>query len=244
MYSSSKAISLLYTKSPDTGSVHKGKKELAEATFQTVSGNVPKASPVSWKLTLWHRRRPGKTNAEDGERSRPEPKLDLFQELILQQLDAAHNLARWLMHNEADAQDVVLESSLRAFRFFDSYQGGDSKAWLLAIVRNTCRTWQRRRNRETEAVAFDETAHSCEGCAPNQEQSVVQGERAGVLRSCIERLPADFREVLVMRELEEMSYQEIAAVTGLPIGTVMSRLSRARKRLKECASGSIIEAAQ
>jgi RNA polymerase sigma-70 factor (ECF subfamily) len=167
----------------------------------------------------------------------------LFQEIILPHLDAAHNLARWLTRNDVDAQDVVQESYLRAFRFFDSYKGGDSKAWLLAIVRNTSHTWRRRQNRETEAVPFDEAAHSGEGRAPNQEESLVRGEKIGVLKGCIEALPIDFREVLIMRELEEMSYQEIAEVTALPLGTVMSRLSRARKRLEECAANRAMGAA-
>ena len=141
-----------------------------------------------------------------------------------------------MTRNEGYAQYGVQESYLRAFRFFDGYKGGDGKAWLLAIVRNTCRTWLRRQNKETEAVAIDEATHRGAGCAPDQERSAIQRERMGVLRSCIEHLPVDFREVLIMRELEEMSYQEIAEATGLALGTVMSRLSRARKRLDECAA--------
>src|SRR5581483_8401497 len=160
--------------------------------------------------------------------------LDIFEEIVLPHLNAAYNLARWLTRNDQDAQDVVQESYLRALRFFDSYRGGDGKAWLLAVVRNTCRTWQRRQNRETGAVPFDEFVHSDDRPAHDQEQTLVESEKAGVLRKCIENLPVDFREVLIMRELEEMSYQEIADVTGLPLGTVMSRLSRARKRLEEC----------
>src|SRR5207302_11420328 len=145
--------------------------------------------------------------------------------------------------NGEAAQDVVQESYLRAFRFFDSYKGGDGKAWLLAIVRNTCRTWQRGQKHDTGSVPFDEAAHSGEGYAPHQEQSVADRERMGVLRTCIEMLPVDFREVLIMRELEEMSYREIVEVTGLALGTVMSRLSRARKRLEECAANRTMEAA-
>jgi RNA polymerase sigma factor (sigma-70 family) len=172
-----------------------------------------------------------------------ESRLKLFEEIVLPHLDAAHNLARWLTRNEADAQDVVQESYLRAFRFFDGYQGGESKSWLLSIVRNTCRTWQRRQSRESDAVPFDEIAHTSEICAPNQEESMTRNEAIGLLQTCIEELPVEFREVLVMRELEEMSYREIAAVTGLPIGTVMSRLSRARKRLEECARTKIVRTA-
>ena len=174
--------------------------------------------------------------------SNPQSRLELFEELILPHLDAAYNLARWLMRNEHDAQDVVQEAYLRAFRFFDAYRGGDGKAWLLAVVRNTCRTWQRRRNRDSTSVPFDEFAHSNETGRLNQEGSVAAREEMTVLRNCIEKLPDDFRAVLVMRELEEMSYQEIAEATGLALGTVMSRLSRARKRLTECAGRLTMEA--
>jgi RNA polymerase sigma-70 factor (ECF subfamily) len=193
-------------------------------------------------LALW--RTPGSRKAEgEPTLSSPQSKLALFEELILPHLNAAHNLARWLTRSDVDAQDLVQESYLRAFRFFDSYKGGDSKAWVLTIVRNTCRTWLRRQKREGEAVPFDEAAHSGGGGFPDQEQRTVGRERMELLRSCIEMLPVDFREVLVMRELEEMSYQEIANVTGLPLGTVMSRLSRARKRLEECAADRNLEAA-
>ena len=180
----------------------------------------------------------------DGTDSRPQSQLALFEEIILPHLDAAYNLARWLTRNDQDAQDVVQESYLRAFRFFEGYRGGDGKAWLLAIVRNTCRTWQLRQNRERAAVPFDEVTHSCDGLAPDQEQSMVDRERAGVLRTCIGTLPIDFREVLVMRELEEMSYQEIADTLSVALGTVMSRLSRARKRLEECVASRALEAAR
>jgi RNA polymerase sigma-70 factor (ECF subfamily) len=194
-------------------------------------------------LTLWPKRRAQVTGIDEA-RSRPQSQLELFEEIILPHLDAAYNLARWLTRNDQDAQDVVQESYLRAFRFFDGYRGGDGKAWLLAIVRNTFRTWQLRQNREREAVPFDEVAHSGNGLAPDQEQNTVDRERVGVLRTCIEMLPIDFREVLVMRELEEMSYQEIADTLGVALGTVMSRLSRARKRLQECAASRRLEAAR
>jgi RNA polymerase sigma-70 factor, ECF subfamily len=162
-------------------------------------------------------------------------RAEIFEEIMLPHLDAAHNLARWLTRNEQDAQDVVQEAYLRAFRFFDGYRGGDAKAWLLEIVRNTCRTWQRRQARGAPSVPFDEMAHS-QPAAPQVEEKLASGENMAVLEGCIEALPVDFREVLVLRELEEMSYRQIAEVTGLAIGTVMSRLSRARKRLEECAA--------
>ncbi|HEY3839719.1 MAG TPA: sigma-70 family RNA polymerase sigma factor [Bryobacteraceae bacterium] len=165
-------------------------------------------------------------------------KLKLFEECILPHLNAAYNLARWLTRNEHDAQDVVQEAYLRAFRFFDSFKGGDGKAWLLAVVRNTCSTWRRREMRGSNDEPFDEAAHSADLQPVSQEQKMVDSARRGVLRNCIEKLPADFREVIVMREIEGMSYQEIAEAATLPVGTVMSRLSRARKRLEDCVSGS------
>lgn len=219
---------------------HLYKNGSAEVVFPIYPG---RKTPVRWNLAFW-RKRDVETTDADREHSNQQSKLDLFQAIILPHLDAAHNLARWLMRNDADAQDVVQESYLRAFRYFDSYRGGDGKSWLLAIVRNTCRTWEQRQNRQTEAVPFDEGAHSADRAVPNQEQSAIQGERIEVLRSCIEDLPVDFREVLIMRELEEMSYQEIAEATGLAIGTVMSRLSRARKRLEGCTAAKTIGAAR
>jgi RNA polymerase sigma-70 factor (ECF subfamily) len=198
---------------------------------------------VSWDLTIWPNPSAEKTS-DDKASSGAQSRLTLFEEIILPHLDAAYNLARWLTRNDQDAQDVVQESYLRAFRFFDGYRGGDGKAWLLAVVRNTCRTWQRRQSRESGSVPFDEMAHSGNILAPDQEQSMVDREKAGALRSCLEKLPIDFREVLVMRELEEMSYQEIADALGLALGTVMSRLSRARKRLEECAASRTLEAAR
>jgi RNA polymerase sigma-70 factor (ECF subfamily) len=197
---------------------------------------------ASWDLTVSRKHLSEETDANRTQSS-PQSKLELFEEVILPHLDAAHNLARWFTRNEGYAQDVVQESFLRAFRFFDGYKGGNGKAWLLAIVRNTCQTWLRRQNHETEAVQFDEATHLGVGRAPDQERSAIQTERMGVLRSCIEHLPVDFREVLIMRELEEMSYQEIAEATGLALGTVMSRLSRARKRLEECAATRTMGAA-
>jgi RNA polymerase sigma-70 factor (ECF subfamily) len=160
--------------------------------------------------------------------------LQLFEELFLPHLDSAYNLAMWIARDEQNARDVVQESYLRAFRFFDTFRGGDGKAWLLEIVRNTSRTWLRRESRNAGAEPFDEKLHTAEHTSP--EEVVSAQERMGVLRRCIEMLPIEFREVLVMRELEEMSYREIGEVTGLAQGTIMSRLSRARKRLEDCAA--------
>ena len=168
---------------------------------------------------------------------KPGSKLELFEETILPHLNTAYNLARWLTRNEHDAQDVVQESYLRAFRFFEGYQGGDPKAWLLAIVRNTCNTWLRRQDRGRKIIAFDEEIHGRNAEAHSAEEKLADASRARILRDCMEALPPEYREVLVMRELEEMSYRQIAEVAKVPVGTVMSRLSRARRRLEECAAG-------
>jgi RNA polymerase sigma-70 factor (ECF subfamily) len=188
-------------------------------------------------VDLWRRH-------DDRESTGSPSRIKLFEEIMLPHLDSAYNLARWLAHNEHDAQDVAQEAYLRAFRFFDSYKGGDGKAWLLEIVRNTWRTWLRRHSRTATAEPFDEAAHSREVHAPNPEETLAGEQRVGLLRRCIEMLPIPFREVLVMRELEEMSYREIGEATGLAPGTVMSRLSRARKRLEDCAAMHITEAAR
>jgi len=167
--------------------------------------------------------------------SSPESRLRLFEEVILPHLNAAYNLARWLTRNEHDAQDVVQEAYLRAFRFFNSYKGGDGKSWLLEVVRNTCFTFHRREKRNVTSVVFDEAAHTPSVNPPDAEEALVVASKKTILKDCIEGLPDAFRGILVMRELEEMSYRQISDVSGLPPGTVMSRLSRARKRLEECA---------
>jgi RNA polymerase sigma factor (sigma-70 family) len=161
-------------------------------------------------------------------------KLENFEEIILPHLNASYNLARWLLRNDQDAQDAVQEASLRAFRFFDGYRGGDAKAWLLAIVRNTCLSWRQRSQRDMSDVLFDELAHSARVEAPNAEERMVDDDRMVALRNCIEALPANQREILILREFEEMSYKQIAETASLPVGTVMSRLARARQRLEEC----------
>lgn len=162
-------------------------------------------------------------------------KLRLFEECILPHLDAAYNLARWMTQNDHDAQDIVQESYLRAFRFFDGYKVGAGKSWLMAIVRNTFLTWRRREKRDVKNEPFDEAIHTVKDSGPNQEKRLLDASRTMVLRNCIELLPVEFREVIVMRDMEEMSYREISEAAALPVGTVMSRLSRARKRLEDCA---------
>ena len=160
-----------------------------------------------------------------------------FEEAVMPHLDAAYNLARWLMRNEADAQDMVQEAYLRALRFFDSFHGTDARAWLLTIVRNTCYTWLKRSRSQELSGDFDEVVLTKESDEPDPETSHVLKVRAQLVNEAIEKLPIEFREVVILRELEELSYKEIASITGIPIGTVMSRLSRARKRLFVCLRG-------
>jgi RNA polymerase sigma-70 factor (ECF subfamily) len=154
-----------------------------------------------------------------------------FEAVVLPHLPAAYNLARWLMRNDQDAEDVVQEAYLRAFKFFTGYRGGDSRTWLLTIVRNTCYSWlQRNRSREL-TVSIDEAQEDLTIDFANPELRLVRNADALMVREALAELPLEFREVMVMRELEELSYKEIAAVADLPIGTVMSRLARGRKRL-------------
>lgn len=156
-----------------------------------------------------------------------------FEGTVLPHLDAAYNLARWLTRNEQDAQDVVQEAYLRAFRFFGGFRGGDARGWLLKIVRNTAYTWLRENRAQQQAVEFDEELFGPDPRAFNPEQVSLQINSSNLLRRALEGLPANCREVLVLRELEGMSYKEISAVTGMPAGTVMSSLSRARDRLRQ-----------
>jgi RNA polymerase sigma-70 factor (ECF subfamily) len=162
-----------------------------------------------------------------------------FEQLVLPHLDAAFNLARWLLRGRADAEDVAQDGMLRAFRFFDGFQGGDARAWLLQIVRNTCYTWLEK-NRPAELMTeFDETLHGITGgVAPNPESLALAADEREHLARAIESLPPRSREVLVLRELEGCSYKEISAITSIPIGTVMSTLARARERLQQILTRS------
>jgi RNA polymerase sigma-70 factor (ECF subfamily) len=145
-------------------------------------------------------------------------------------LDAAYNLARWIMGNDADAEDVVQDSCVRALAAAGGFRGGDRRAWLLTIVRNGCYTALRRR-RTRGATEFDEAVHTDEHQSPSPERLVLDDERSRRVHAAIATLSAEYREALVLREFEGLSYKEIADVIGTPIGTVMSRLSRARGAL-------------
>lgn len=166
-----------------------------------------------------------------------------FERVALPHLDAAYSLARWLTRNDADAADVVQEAYLRAFRYFDSYRDGDAKSWLLKIVRRTCYSWLEH-NRPAELVALETADDAGEGAAAQLPGSGGDTEALLLSRSdlrrldrLIEHLPAPLREAIVLRELHELDYREIAEVTGVPIGTVMSRLHRARTALRRAWEG-------
>src|SRR6202046_5101008 len=150
-----------------------------------------------------------------GEQQRGAGPAGSFEQVVLPHLDAAYNLARWLVRNPHDAEDIVQEAYLRAFKFFGGYQGGDARAWVLKIVRNTSYSFFEKNRPAELAEEFDEKVHTASTA------------------EALDELPVNFREVLVLRELEGMSYKEIAEVTGVPIGTVMSGLARARTQLRE-----------
>jgi RNA polymerase sigma factor (sigma-70 family) len=158
--------------------------------------------------------------------------LARFEQAILPHLDAAYNLARWLTRNDHDAQDMVQEACLRAFKFFDGFHGVDARAWLLTIVRNTCYTWLEQNRRGQAMTSFDEEIHTVEEDALNPSALALKSGDREMLKQSLEQLPAEFREVIVLRDLEELSYKQIAEVINVPLGTVMSRLARARARLK------------
>ena len=160
------------------------------------------------------------------------PRLTQFERQVLPHLDAAYNLARFLMRNDQDAEDVVQDASLRAFRFFEGFRGENSRAWFLTIVRNTAFTALKRNRIDEETVVFDEELHG--GQIPHLDGGLAldQAQDRQTVRAAIEQLPAEFREAITLRELQGMSYKEIADIAGVPIGTIMSRLARARRQLQ------------
>jgi len=158
--------------------------------------------------------------------------LERFERTLLPHMRAAYNLARWLTRTDQDAEDVVQEAYLRAVRFFGGFRGGDAKAWLLTIVRNASHSaWQRGRGAGA-TVPLDEDTPEVEDAALGPEDLLLQKASRQEVREALDALPVEFREVLVLRELEGLSYKEMAEVTQVPIGTVMSRLARARARLR------------
>lgn len=157
--------------------------------------------------------------------------LTAFNQAVLPHLDAAYNLARWLTRNDQDAQDVVQEASLRAFKYWKGFSGRDCRSWLLAIVRNTFYSWIRQRSAQPELTETGEI-DDVDDSVPNPENLLLRKASRDMLKAALDDLPAEFREAIVLREMEGMSYKEIADIASVPIGTVMSRLARARKRLQ------------
>jgi RNA polymerase sigma factor (sigma-70 family) len=168
----------------------------------------------------------------------PARKLALFEQNVVPHLNAAYNLARWLTRNGPDAEDLVQEAYLRAFRSFETFQGQDGRAWLLTVVRNTCFTWLKKKG-DQSTVEFDEQMHSAAGESLDAESLLLNEAALGSLNDCLAALPLEFREVIILRELEELSYKEISDIARVPVGTVMSRLARGRKRLQQCLTGAL-----
>lgn len=160
-------------------------------------------------------------------------KLRRFEQIVLPHLDAAHNLARWLTRNGSDAEDIVQEAMLRAFRFFEGFRGNDARPWLLKIVRNTFYTLREQNPPIGQSSTLDEEAIELESDDPGPPEIHQQTLDTQLLREALAGLPVEFREVIVLRELEECSYKEIATVMNIPMGTVMSRLARARQQLQQ-----------
>jgi RNA polymerase sigma-70 factor (ECF subfamily) len=158
---------------------------------------------------------------------------------MLPHLDAAHNLARWLLRNEQDAQDVVQEAYLRAFKSFGGFHGSNGKAWLLTIVRNTSYTLLKKNRAVDLTTPFDEEIHTAGYESVSPATILEHSENAELMRQAMDELPAGFREILVLRHLEGLSYKEIADIAQIPPGTVMSRLARARAKLRECLAARI-----
>lgn len=159
-----------------------------------------------------------------------------FEQAVLPHLRSAYNLARWLLRNDQDAEDVLQEAMVRAFRFFDGFSGENPRTWLLKVVRNSAYTFLRRNRALELGTEFDEELHT-DPASPGPssetpEALVLRSDRLHVLSEAVDRLPVEFREVFVLREMDGLSYKEIAAIARIPIGTVMSRLSRARQQLQ------------
>jgi len=165
--------------------------------------------------------------------------LTSFEAMMLPHLDAAHNLARWLLRNDEDAQDVVQEAFLRAFKSFSGFHGSNGRAWLLTIVRNTSYTLLKKNRVVDLTTPYDEEIHAPSEESVSPATILEHTEDAELIRQAMDALPAEFREVLILRHQEDLSYKEIADITQIPPGTVMSRLARARAKLKEYLASRI-----
>jgi RNA polymerase sigma-70 factor, ECF subfamily len=165
-------------------------------------------------------------------------RIERFEQIVLPHLDDAYNLARYLLRDEHDAQDAVQEAMLRALKHFDSLRDTDARAWLLAIVRNYCFSWHKAHRKDRSTISFtDGTGEHLADPRSSDDHAIEMSERKRV-QLAVDALPAELKEVIVLRELSELSYREISEVVGAPIGTVMSRLSRGRDRLAAALGGS------
>ncbi len=162
-----------------------------------------------------------------------------FEALMLPHLDAAHNLAKWLLRNEEDACDVVQEAYLRAFKSFSGFRGSNGRAWLLTIVRNTSYTLLKKNRGADLTTTFDEEIHASGDESLSPATILEHSEDTELIRQAMDELPVEFREILTLRHQEDLSYKEIADIAQIPPGTVMSRLARARAKLKECLAARI-----
>jgi len=188
------------------------------------------SDPKIVKFVVLKRREEDRAKNED---------LTSFEALMLPHLDAAHNLARWLLRNEQDAQDVVQEAYLRAFKSFGGFHGSNGRAWLLTIVRNTSYTLLKKNQAVDLTTTFDEELHAPGQESVSPETILERSEDAALIREAMDELPAEFREILTLRHQEGLSYKEIADVAQIPPGTVMSRLARARAKLREYLAARI-----
>jgi RNA polymerase sigma factor (sigma-70 family) len=159
--------------------------------------------------------------------------LTSFDALMLPHLDAAHNLAKWLLRNEQDVQDVVQEAFLRAFKSFSGFHGSNGRAWLLTIIRNTSYTFLKKNRSLDLTTTFDEEIHDTGRESPSPVTILEHAEDSELIRNAMDELPAEFREILTLRHQEDLSYKEIGEILKIPTGTVMSRLARSRAKLKE-----------
>src|SRR5437867_5367907 len=165
--------------------------------------------------------------------------LASLEEAILPHLDAAHNLARWLLRNEQDAQDVVQEAYLRAFKSFSGFHGSNGRAWLLTIVRNTSYTLLKKNRAVDLSTTFDEEIHASDHESASPAAILEHAEDAELIRNAMDQLPTEFREIVILRHQQDLSYKEIGEILRIPPGTVMSRLARARGKLKEYFAAQI-----
>jgi len=161
----------------------------------------------------------------------PDPSAS-YDHLVLPHLDAAYSLARWLTGNDSDAQDATQEACLRALKFAGGFRGGNARSWFLKIVRHTTWTWLKRNRGHHEEVEFDEELHGGEDLSTNPETILMRQADINAVRQALESLPPEFREAMILREIEGCSYKEIAEIADVPLGTVMSRLARGRQQLQ------------